>query len=123
NRILKPVIALVAGGLIFTNCSSPGPVTDSVRFALFGNTQPDSPFRGFTGSLNTVLKAIDSNKPQIIIHTGNSVYSGSDAEGILESDVNRQMNIFFSVLKGLHLAIYTIPGDRDYHNGTLKLYI
>jgi len=108
--------------VICVGCSAAIPVTESVRFALIGNTSPDSPFSGFPEYLHDILKEIENRKPQIIIHTGNAVYGGSVSDGILESDVRRQLNIFFPMLKSLHTAVYTIPGEKDYFNGSLALY-
>jgi len=107
---------------ILWGCAGAPPVTESVTFALFGNTKPESPFRGFTPGFDTALNDIQGYKPEIIIHTGNSVYGGSDSEGIIEADVDRQMKIFFTRLKSVPTAVYTIPGESDYHNATLDLY-
>jgi len=103
-------------------CSSAKPVTESVRFALLGNTSPDSPFAGFTNSLPSLLLEIENRKAQIIIHTGDALYGGNEKDGILEKDMLRQLNIFFPALKSLHTAVYTIPGEKDYFNGTIQLY-
>jgi 3',5'-cyclic AMP phosphodiesterase CpdA len=116
-------LILILPLMLLSGCSSVKPVTESVRFAVLGNTSPDSPFSGFTRSLPAILSEIENRKPQIIIHTGDALYGGSEADGILESDLRRQLNIYFPMLKSLHTAIYTIPGDRDYYNGSNSLYL
>lgn len=116
-HILFLAVALYAAG-----CAGTTPVTGSVCFALFGNTSPESPFSGFNRSFNGVLKEIENRKPQIIIHTGNAVYGGNESDGILESDVRRQLNIFFPTLKKLHTAAYTFPGDKDHFNNSSAVY-
>ena len=126
NRILPYLggilLILILPGFFFSGCSSVKTVTESVRFAILGNTSPDSPFAGFTKSLPALLSEIETRKPQIIIHTGDALYGGSETDGILESDVRRQLNIFFPILKSLNTAVYTIPGEKDYYNGTPVLY-
>lgn len=116
------IVLLILPGVLFFGCSGAKPVTESVRFALLGNTSPGSPFSGFTKSLPSILSEIEARKPQIIIHTGDAIYGGTEAEGILESDVKRQLNIFFPMLKSLQTAVYTIPGEKDYYNATTSLY-
>ncbi len=103
-------------------CAGEIPVTRTVRFAVFGNTAPPSPFSGFTESLDTVIEEIESEKPAIVIHTGNAVYGGSDEEGIYENDVRRQCRIFFSSMRNFHSACYTIPGEKDLFNGSSEIY-
>lgn len=122
KKIILRLIVPIAAFLILAGCAGTRPVTRSVTFVLFGNTKPVSPFTGFTESLPDVLEAIVNSKPEIIIHTGNSVYGGSDSDGIFEQDVNRQMKIFFSSLKKLRTAAYTLPGTSDYYNKSLRLY-
>lgn len=117
------IIAALSGAAVFlAGCAAQVPVTDSVRFAVFGNTAPPSPFSGFTPSLETVIADIESEKPAIVVHTGDAIYGGSDSDGINENDVRRQYRIFFSAMKGLHSAYYTIPGERDLFNGNTHLY-
>lgn len=123
SRHLRRIIFfIILGGVLSFSCSGAKPVTESVRFALLGNTSPDSPFSGFTQYFPSLLQEIENRKPQIIIHTGDALYGGSEADGILESDLRRQLNIFFPLLKSLHTAAYTIPGEKDYFNGSISLY-
>lgn len=116
------IIFIILPFAFILGCSSTKPVTESVRFAIFGNTSPDSPFSGFTRDFPSLITEIENRKPQIIIHTGNAIYGGSDVNGILESDIKRQLSFFFPMLKKLHTAIYTIPGEKDYYNGSIALY-
>ncbi len=120
SRILLICILPV---FFLSGCSGAKPVTESVRFALIGNTSPVSPFYGFNKALPYILTEIESRKPQIIIHTGDALYGGSEADGILESDIRRQLNIFFPALKKLHTAVYTIPGEKDYYNNSPGIYL
>ncbi|HPS56990.1 MAG TPA: metallophosphoesterase [Spirochaetota bacterium] len=117
------ISAILAAAVLCTGCAGSQPVTQSVSFIIFGNTKPESPFSGFTENLDAVLNSIESRRPEIVIHTGNAVYGGSDARGIIVQDVERQMLIFFPMLKRIPAAVYTIPGESDSHNGTLDLYI
>jgi len=121
--VCRVLLICILPGLFITGCSGAKPVTESVRFALLGNTSPDSPFAGFNKDLQSILNEIESRKPQIVIHTGDALYGGSEENGILESDIKRQLNIFFPMLKKLHTAVYTIPGDRDYYNTSQSLYL
>lgn len=116
-------MAVMLPGIISSGCSEAKPVTESVRFALLGNTLPGSPFSGFNKSLPGTLDEIESYKPQIIIHTGDAVYGGAEADGILLKDIKRQLNLFFPRIRNLNTAVYTIPGDRDYYNGSHALYL
>lgn len=119
----RVIIAALLGAAVFlAGCAGEVPVTDSVKFVLFGNTSPASPFSGFTPSLDTAIAEIESWKPAIVIHTGDAIYGGSDSEGIYENDVRRQYRIFFSSMKSFHSACYSIPGDRDLFNGNSLLY-
>lgn len=118
----RVIIFIILPVVLSIGCSTAKPVTESVRFAVIGNTSPDSPFSGFNKSLPAVLTEIESRKPQIIIHTGNALYGGNDADGILESDMQRQLNIFSPMLKSLNTAVYTIPGEKDYYNGSTDLF-
>jgi len=122
NKFILYAIPFLAAVICAAGCTSVKPVTKSVRFALLGNTSPDSPFSGFNKSLNSVLAEIQNHKPQIIIHTGNAIYGGTEADGILETDIRRQLCIFFPMLKKLHTAAYTIPGDSDYYNNSSSIY-
>ncbi len=121
--ICRILLLCVLPGFLFTECSGAKPVTESVTFAMIGNTSPDSPFSGFSRTLSSTLNEIESRKPQIIVHTGDALYGGSDAEGILESDMRRQLNLFFSMMNKLNTAAYTIPGERDYYNNSPELYL
>jgi len=121
---LKRIIAaLFIAAVFLSGCGREMTVTESVRFALFGNTAPASPFSGFTPILDSVISSIETEKPAVIIHTGNGIYGGSEADGINERDVRRQYKIFFSLMKNFHFAYYTIPGDRDLFNGSSSLYV
>lgn len=116
------ITALLAAILINWGCAGAPPVTSSVKFIIFGNTKPESPFRGFNNSLEPVLADINKWKPEILIHTGNSIYGGSEEDGIIEQDVTRQMNLFYTKVKSIPTALYTLPGESDYYNKSLKLY-
>lgn len=119
---MRIIAALLSAAVFIAGCAGGGPVTDSVRFVLFGNTAPASPFSGFTSSIDVVISDIKSEKPAIVIHTGDAIYGGSESDGINENDVRRQYRIFFSSMKNLYSAYYTIPGDRDLFNGNSLLY-
>ncbi len=121
-KIIRIIAALLSAAVFLSGCAGEVPVTESVRFALFGNTAPASPFSGFTPSLDSVISSIESEKPAVIIHTGDAIYGGSESDGINERDVRRQYKIFFSAMKNFHYACYSVPGDRDLFNGSSSLY-
>lgn len=124
TRLFAALISVALIALIMcTGCASKQPVTQTVSFIIFGNTKPDSPFQGFTENLGTVIDTIESRRTGIVIHTGNSVYGGSDSQGIISRDLERQMQIFFPMLKRITAPVYTVPGETDRHNGTLDLYV
>jgi hypothetical protein len=122
KKLVLHYILLLTALLFLTECAGVKPVTGSVRFAILGNSSPESPFSGFNNSLNPVLAEIQNRKPQIIIHTGNAIYGGNETDGILETDVRRQLNIFFPMIKKLHTAAYIIPGDNDYFNNSAAIF-
>ena len=117
NQILSYIGRILCISILLfifsSGCSGRQTITESVRFAVLGNTSPESPFYRFNDNLPSILDSIESRKPQIIIHTGNALYGGSSEEGIIKSDIERQLKIFFSMLKKLHTAVYTTPGERD----------
>ncbi len=121
-NIIRITAALFSAAVIFSGCAGEVPVTESVRFALFGNTAPASPFSGFTPALDFVISSIESEKPVVIIHTGDAIYGGSESDGINERDVRRQYKIFFEAMKNFHFAYYTITGDRDLFNVNSSIY-
>lgn len=121
--IFALVFPVLAAALACTGCAGNQPVTRSVSFIIFGNTKPESPFQGFTENLSTVISSIERQQSGIVIHTGNSVFGGSEAQGIIAQDVERQMRIFFPMLKRIPAAVYTVPGESDFYNGTLDLYV
>lgn len=123
RHISSLIFAIIAAALICAGCAASQPVTQSVRFIIFGNTRPESPFQGFTEGLDTVLGSIEGERSGIVIHTGNSVYGGSETQGIIARDVERQMQIFFPMIKRIPAAVYTVPGETDFFNGNLDLYI
>lgn len=114
---------MLAAGFICSACAGSQPVTRSAGFIIFGNTLPESPFHGFTEGLDEVISTIKTRRPEIVIHTGNSVYGGFESRGIIAQDVERQMQIFFPMLKQIPAAVYTVPGESDSYNGSLDLYI
>lgn len=114
------IIAALAG--VISGCAREVPLTETVRFTVFGNTSPVSPFSGFTKSLGGLIAGIESEKTAIVIHTGDAIYGGSESDGITERDAKRQYGIFFARLKNFHSVYYTIPGERDLFNGETSLY-
>jgi len=121
-KVRLRIAAFFCAAVFLSGCAGEVPVTESVRFAVFGNTAPASPFSGFTQALDSVISSIESEKPAIIIHTGDAIYGGSESDGINEKDVRRQYKIFFSVMKNFHYAYYTIPGDQDLFNADSSIY-
>lgn len=122
SKVMRITAALFSAAVLLAGCAREVTVTESVRFAVFGNTAPASPFSGFTSLLDNVISGIEAEKPEIVIHTGDAIYGGSESDGINERDVRRQYRLFFSSMKNLHSVFYTMPGDRDLFNGDSIVY-
>ncbi len=122
----KPLIflCLMAAATALTDCGGRvyAPESLSLRFAVTGNTGPESPFSGFNDRFPDLIRAINTENPVIAIHTGNAVHGGHDWMGINEKDMIRQYKIFCAKVRAIHAPLYILPGERDLHNGSSRLF-
>ena len=85
----------------FDNCASTiinnKPI--DIKLAIIGNTNPDSPFTGFTEELSNVIKNINEDNPIAVFHTGNNIHGGMDWMGIKQEDIERQYKQFNKIIK------------------------
>ncbi len=94
----------------------------NLRFAIIGNTCPESPFSGFDSELGILVEEINRANPVFLVHLGNIVYGGESWMGIKEPDLKRQFGRFYSYMKKLSPVLYTVPGSRDRLDGRLDIY-
>ncbi len=94
----------------------------SLRFAVIGNTYPESPFDGFNTELALLVKELNRANPAFVFHMGNIVYGGNRWMGIKEIDVIRQYKEFNKYMGRLGPLLYTIPGAKDSLDGKLDIY-
>lgn len=123
---VKVLLMLTAAAVLLNGifCGSPKfkKDPDPIRFALLGNTVPDSPFTGLNPKVETVIGAISGENPIFTIHLGNIVYGGKEWMGIKPSDVERQFREFHTIIRKQRLILYTVKGEMDEYNGSPLLY-
>lgn len=110
--------------LLAAGCAG-GKITEKpidVRFALIGNTSPDTPFIGFSEKLGPVIAKINEENPLAVIHLGNIIHGGTEWIGIREVDINRQFEAFRQEIEKLNAIFYSLPGENDLYNKSLQLY-
>jgi 3',5'-cyclic AMP phosphodiesterase CpdA len=98
------------------------PAPDSFRFAVTGNTYPDSPYKWSDDVLVRTIQSINRENPLFLVHTGDMIHGGNDWMGIRETDLNRQFDRFLAVMGRLDSILYTIPGEMDLYNNTHTVY-
>lgn len=96
--------------------------SSNIRFAVLCNTSPVSPFTGFTERLSRVVEEINKENPVFVVHLGNMVHGGYMWMGIKEKDIHRQFKIYFSKMSKLNSVLYTVAGDMDKLDDSLKIY-
>jgi 3',5'-cyclic AMP phosphodiesterase CpdA len=94
----------------------------SLRFAVIGNTYPESPFSGFNRELDLLVEEINRANPVLLFHTGNIVHGGKSWMGIKDVDLERQFREFRSSMKKLGPVLYTVPGSMDSLDGKKDIY-
>ncbi|HRZ27295.1 MAG TPA: metallophosphoesterase [Spirochaetota bacterium] len=119
TAILAAAIACITP---FDATALPGAAEPEVIFAVTGNTNPESPFVGFTESLPELVDALNRENPLFVLHTGNIVRGGEDRVGIIEKDVSRQFSLFLESAMRLSMPLYTAAGALDLHNGSTEIY-
>ncbi len=94
----------------------------TLRFILIGNTNPESPFIGFTKWLPTVAAEIQKEDPLFIVHTGNMVTGGDKTSGIRSIDMVRQFSIFNKIMQTKTNIVYTLIGKSDLLHNSKAIY-
>ncbi len=115
------IVSLV---LLFFGCAGSALMNApiDVRFVLIGNTNPDSPFTGFSEKLPQVIDMINADNPIAVIHTGSMIHGGENWMGIHETDITRQFKAFKKTLSKLTSIPYTVIGVKDLYNKSTYLY-
>jgi hypothetical protein len=90
-----------------------------VRFALLGNTRPESAFQWEEARLKKVLEDAGRANPLFIIHTGDMICGGREWMGIRPSDMRTQFRAFFRAMGSVEAIIYPIAGDMDLLDGKI----
>ncbi len=119
SRILLSALILTLPLSCGKNTRTP---VKNLRFAIIGNTCPESPFSGFDRELDLLVGEINRANPVLLFHTGNSVHGGKSWMGIKEMDLERQFGEFISSMKKLGPPLYTVPGSLDSLDGRLDIY-
>ncbi len=83
------------------------------RFALTGNTFPESPFRGKNEALDGLIKRINDDNPLFVIHVGDIVHGGKSWMGISAIDLERQFRDFKTQFALLRPLLFTVRGEKD----------
>ena len=93
-----------------------------VRFALIGNTNPDTPYRDLSTKIRSVFYRINRENPLIVVHMGNVVYGGKKWMGINREDVKKQYYQFSSFTAALRSLLYTVKGEKDTYEDKSDVY-
>jgi len=117
--IIIPALIIFIGNLKQSELSGK---QKNIKFIIFGNTKPASAYSGFSKAFPFIIKKINNENPLFVIHTGNIVVGGYKWMGINKIDIERQFSTFFSEISKLNSLFYSIAGEYDHFNGSLKLY-
>jgi hypothetical protein len=119
----KQIFLLIAAINILT-CTAPEMKQEPVKikFAVLGNTMPDSPFNGYPEYLQAVMKDIKEENPVLLIHTGNIATGGSDWNGINSKDLERQYDYVIKTVSQTAPLFYTSIGEKDLFNEKPDIY-
>jgi hypothetical protein len=113
-KILYLTVSLFCIGCISTNDSANLSV---VHFSLIGNTYPESPFWPINPDYSKMITSIVKDNPVFVIHTGNTVYSGS-ASNLREIDIINQIANHALVFDRIRPMIRYVPGEYDLYEGS-----
>lgn len=119
SRILSSALIIFLSLTCAKNTRIP---VKNLRFAIIGNTYPESPFSGFNPELDILIAEINRANPVLLFHMGNIVYGGESWMGIKDIDLERQFKDFIFPMKKLLPLLYTVPGSRDSLDGKLDIY-
>ncbi len=105
---------------LLTSCSFQDRQKSSpVRFALMGNTRPESAFLWEDARLRKALEDAGRANPLFIIHTGDMICGGREWMGIRPSDMRTQFRAFFRAMGSIEAIIYPIAGGMDLLDGKI----
>jgi 3',5'-cyclic AMP phosphodiesterase CpdA len=126
-KTMARIISLFISLCIFMNLTSCkgrsiGRNTEHLRFALIGNTNPESPFQKVSERVRKTFKVINEDNPIFIVHLGDIVYGGKEWMGIKRKDISLQYNQFFKYASTLNPILYTVKGEMDLYNDSSELY-
>ena len=126
-RATASMVSLILSLCIFmslTSCKGRGVrgKTEHLRFALIGNTNPESPFQKLSDRVRKTFKKINEDNPVFVLHLGNIVYGGKEWMGIMRRDISLQYNQFFRYASTLNPILYTVKGKMDIYNDSSELY-
>ena len=122
RQIFRILLCLTAALSVSCAGSRFGPDDLRLRFAVIGNTSPESPFSGFMQKFSDLISAVNTENPVIVIHTGNMIHGGHDWMGINEKDMERQFALYFSRIQSIKSTVYDMPGEKDCFNASSALY-
>ena len=116
--------AIVLSLVLHQGCRAPSVQVNNLnlRIAVLDNTAPESPFTGWNTDLAPVVRAIQTENPDLLIHLGNIIQGGSSQSGVRWIDGERQFGLFRSDLSVITAFQYTVPGDTDLLDGSIMLY-
>lgn len=114
------IIIVSAGTCTGSLREKPAPIP--LKFALIGNTYPESPFSFSFSLLSQAVSAINAENPLILFHTGNMVHGGMDWMGINKRDMIKQYREIKKVLTSLTAIFYPLLGEKDLYNNSDKLF-
>ena len=120
---MKKIILLIIL-LNIISCAAPEIKHEPVKlkFAVIGNTMPDSPFNGYPEYLSAVMNDIKEENPVLLIHTGNIATGGSDWNGVNSKDLERQYDFVIKTVSLTSPLFYTTIGEKDLFNDKPDIY-
>lgn len=95
---------------------------DSFRFAVIGNTLPESPYKSVSPHVAPAVSRINEDNPLLVIHLGDMVHGGAEWMGIKKDDIARQFREFFHAFSRLRPLLYTAKGEMDLLDGSGDIY-
>jgi len=123
----KPGILLLAGIIFFSFISCTRQAREktsptSLRFAVTGNSFPESPFVFSFSTLSQVIDEVNRENPLFLFHTGNMVHGGMAWMGINNRDMKSQYRELKTVMGRLKSIYYPVMGPKDLYNGSRQLF-
>jgi hypothetical protein len=108
---------------LFASCGNVIKEPTDMKFAITGNTFPESPFKGLNPNVKPVLDKINEENPVFIVHVGDIVHGGRSWMGIKKSDMSRQFSDFFTLASNLRPILFTVKGEYDMLENSHEQYV